>query len=99
MAPFRLRGVEAVALVGENGVLMGKLPTAARSVRNAFSDLSLLAGELAGATTRLAVISLPHNVMIMVPLGEKGLFILAEKPLLSRLLTQVERHRAELAQL
>lgn len=99
LAPFRLRGVEAVALVGENGVLMGKLPTAARSVRNAFSDLSLLAGELAGATTRLAVISLPHNVMIMVPLGEKGLFILAEKPLLSRLLTQVERHRAELAQL
>lgn len=99
LAPFRLRGVEAVALVSENGLLMGKLPTTLQSVRTAFSDLSSLAGELAGATTRLAVVSLPHNIMIMVPLGEKGLFILAEKPLLSRLLTQVERHRAELARL
>lgn len=97
LAPFRLRGVEAVALVGENGLLRGKLPTTLQSVRTAFNDLSSLAGELAGATTRLAVISLPQNVVIMVPLGEKDLFILAEKPLLSRLLTQVERHRAELA--
>ncbi len=93
---FRIRGVEAVALVEGGQVVAGGLPFASRSAQVLFDDLINLANELSGQPARLSVISLPQWVLVLVPLKQKGLVILAEKALLSRLLALVERQREAL---
>jgi hypothetical protein len=90
---FRVRGVEAVALVEGGQVVAGGLPFAPRSAQVVFDDLINLANELSGQPARLSVISLPQWVLVLVPLKQKGLLVLAEKALLSRLLALVERQR------
>ncbi|GAO74492.1 putative uncharacterized protein [Meiothermus ruber H328] len=90
---FRIRGVEAVALVEGGQVVAGGLPFAPRSAQVVFDDLINLANELSGQPARLSVISLPQWVLVLVPLKQKGLVILAEKALLSRLLALIERQR------
>ncbi|MFC6919065.1 hypothetical protein [Meiothermus taiwanensis] len=90
---FRVRGVEAVALVEGGQVVAGGLPFAPRSAQVVFDDLINLANELSGQPARLSVISLPQWVLVLVPLKQKGLVVLAEKALLSRLLALVERQR------
>lgn len=93
LQPFQMRGVEAVALLEAGRVLAGSLPFAPKSAQVIFDDLLNLANELSGRSARLAVISLPQWVLLLVPLPQKGLVILAEKALLSRLLLLIERHR------
>lgn len=90
---FRVRGVEAVALVEGGQVVAGGLPFAPRSAQVVFDDLINLANELSGQPARLSVISLPQWVLVLVPLKLKGLVVLAEKALLSRLLALIERQR------
>ncbi len=58
-----------------------------------FDDLLNLANELSGEAAQLSIISLPQWVLLLVPLKQKGLVILAEKALLSRLLALIERQR------
>ncbi len=91
-----MRGVEAVALVEAGRATVGSLPFAASSAQTIFDDLLNLANELSGQSARLSVITLPQWVLVLVPLQKKGLVILAEKALLSRLLLLIERHRDEL---
>jgi hypothetical protein len=93
---FHMRGVEAVALVEAGRATVGSLPFAASSAQTIFDDLLNLANELSGQSARLSVITLPQWVLVLVPLKQKGLVILAEKALLSRLLLLIERHRDEL---
>jgi hypothetical protein len=93
LAQFHIRGVEATALIEAGRVLAGSLPFAPSSAQMVFDDLLNLASELAGESARLAVISLPQWVLVLVPLKQKGLIILAEKALLSRLLALIERQR------
>jgi hypothetical protein len=93
---FHMRGVAAIALVEAGQVVVGSLPFAARSAQTIFDDLLNLANELSGQLARLSVITLPQWVLVLVPLQQKGLVILAEKALLSRLLLLIERHRDEL---
>ncbi|KIQ55903.1 hypothetical protein SY28_00520 [Meiothermus taiwanensis] len=93
---FRIRGVEAVALVEGGQVVAGGLPFASKSAQVVFDDLINLANELSGQPARLSVISLPQWVLVLVPLKQKGLVVLAEKALLSRLLALVERQREAL---
>ncbi|MDT7920383.1 MAG: hypothetical protein RQ868_07285 [Meiothermus sp.] len=93
---FHMRGVEAVALVEAGRATVGSLPFAASSAQTIFDDLLNLANELSGQLARLSVITLPQWVLVLVPLQKKGLVILAEKALLSRLLLLIERHRDEL---
>jgi len=96
LASFGMRGVEAVALIQAGKVVRGRLPFSPQAVQAVFDDLYGLAGELSGQSAQLAVISLAQSVLLMVPLGQKGLVILAEKALLSRLLAQVEKQREAL---
>ncbi len=96
LSPFQIRGVEAVALIEAGQVLAGSLPFASNSAQMVFDDLLNLAHELAGQAAQLSVISLPQWVLVLVPLKQKGLVILAEKALLSRLLALIERQRAAL---
>lgn len=93
---FQIRGVEVVALLEAGQVLAGSLPFAPKSAQMIFDDLHNLANELSGRLARLSVISLPQWVLVLVPLPQKGLVILAEKALLSRLLVLIERHREAL---
>jgi len=93
---FRMRGVEAVALIEASRVVAGSLPFAASSAQMVFDDLRNLANELSGRSAQLSVISLPQWVLVLVPLQHKGLVILAEKALLSRLLVLTERHHSAL---
>jgi hypothetical protein len=93
LSQFNIRGVEAIALIESGQVVAGSLPFASSSVQMVFDDLLSLANELAGESARLSVISLPQWVLVLVPLKQKGLVILAEKALLSRLLALIERQR------
>ncbi|WP_233498185.1 hypothetical protein [Meiothermus sp. QL-1] len=96
LRPFQLRGVEALALLEEGRLLAGQLPFAAQSAQAVFNDLHNLAQELQGSPARLAVVSLPQWVLLLAPFRRKGLVILAEKALLSRLLALLERQREAL---
>jgi hypothetical protein len=93
LGQFHIRGVEATALIEGGRVVAGSLPFAPSSAQMLFDDLLNLASELAGESARLSVISLPQWVLVLVPLKQKGLVILAEKALLSRLLALIERQR------
>ncbi|GIW25160.1 hypothetical protein [Meiothermus sp.] len=93
LGQFQIRGVEAVALIEAGQVVAGSLPFASSSAQMVFDDLLNLANELAGQSAQLSVISLPQWVLVLVPLKQKGLVILAEKALLSRLLALIERQR------
>lgn len=93
LAQFQIRGVEAIALIEAGQVVAGSLPFASSSAQMVFDDLLNLANELAGQSAQLSVISLPQWVLVLVPLKQKGLVILAEKALLSRLLALIERQR------
>ncbi len=94
---LNMRGVEAVALLEGGQVVAGNLPFASKSAQMVFDDLLNLANELTGQPAQLSVISLPQWVLVLVPLKQKGLVVLAEKALLSRLLALIERHREALA--
>lgn len=89
---FQMRGVEAIAIIEAGRIAAGSLPFAPKSAQMFFDDLHGLANELSGRLAQLSVISLPQWVLIAVPLKQKGLVILAEKALLSRLLVLIERH-------
>lgn len=93
LASFSVRGVEAVALVEGGKVVWGSLPFSAGAAQAVFDELRGLANELSGQSAQLSVISLTHSVLLLVPLGSKGLTILAEKALLSRLLAQIDKQR------
>ncbi len=99
LASFQMRGVGAVALLEAGQVVAGSLPFAASSAQVVFDDLLNLAQELNAEPAQLAVISLPQWVLLLVPLKRKGLVILAEKALLSRLLVLIERQREGLLSL
>ncbi len=90
---FQMRGVEAIAIIEAGRIAAGSLPFAPKSAQVIFDDLLSLANELSGRSAQLSVISLPQWVLVLVPLKQKGLVILAEKALLSRLLVLIERHR------
>ncbi len=96
LAQFQIRGVEAVALIEAGQVVAGSLPFASGSAQMVFDDLLNLANELTGQSAQLSVISLPQWVLVLVPLKQKGLVVLAEKALLSRLLALIERQREAL---
>ncbi|MCX7740889.1 MAG: hypothetical protein N2047_07685 [Meiothermus sp.] len=96
LRPFLLRGVEAVALLEDGRLVCGQLPFASRAVQAVFDELGNLAQELRGGPAQLSVVSLPQWVLLLVPLGQKGLVVLAEKALLSRLLVLLERQREAL---
>lgn len=93
LASFSVRGVEAVALVEGGKVVWGSLPFSAGAAQAVFDELRGLANELSGQSAQLSVISLTHSVLLLVPLGSKGLTIVAEKALLSRLLAQIDKQR------
>ncbi len=93
LSQFHIRGVEAIAIIEAGQVVAGSLPFASSSAQMVFDDLLNLANELTGESAQLSVISLPQWVLVLVPLKQKGLVILAEKVLLSRLLALIERQR------
>lgn len=93
LASFRVRGVESVALVESGRVLWGSLPIADDKAQKVFDDLRSLAGELSSQPAQLAVLSLAQAIVVLIPLGTKGLIVLAEKPMLSRLLVELEKQR------
>lgn len=93
LASFQIRGVEAVALLENGQILWGGLPISSSIPQSVFDDLRNLANELSSSAPQLSVISLPNAVMVLLPLASKGLVVLAEKALLSRILTQIEKHR------
>ncbi len=90
---FHIRGVEAIAVIEAGKAVAGSLPFTPGSAQMVFDDLLNLANELAGESAQLSVVSLPQWVLVLVPLKQKGLVILAEKALLSRLLALIERQR------
>ncbi len=94
---LQMRGVEAVALVKDGAIAWGSLPLSSRSAGTFFEELTGLSSELFSSPAQLSVITLAKSVMVMVPLGDKGLTILAEKALLSRLLAQVDKLRDAIA--
>lgn len=99
LASFQMRGVEAVALVEQGRLLWGSLPIADHKTQHVFDDLRNLAGELSSRPAQLAILSLSQAVVVLLPLGQKGLVVLAEKSLLSRLLIQIEKQRDVLLQI
>lgn len=96
LGQFHIRGVEAIALIEAGKVVAGSLPFAPSSAQMLLDDLLNLASELARESAQLSVISLPQWVLVLVPLKQKGLVILAEKALLSRLLALIARQRVAL---
>ena len=93
LVSFNVRGVEAVALIEGGKVVWGNLPFSANGVQSVFDELRGLASELSSQSAQLSVISLAQSVLLLVPLGPRGLTILAEKALLSRLLAQIDKQR------
>lgn len=99
LASFAGRGVEGLAVLGPGGLIEGHLPFPTSVAQALLEDFRRMGEDLNWQPARLAVLSLPEAALIVAPLGPKGLVILAEKGLLSRLLTQIEKHRDELAQI
>ncbi|MDX2007584.1 MAG: hypothetical protein SFU83_20280 [Meiothermus sp.] len=93
LASFQFRGVEAVALIEGGNLLWGNLPIKSRMAQSVFDDLIHLASEMKSGTPQLSVISLTSLVVVLLPLGTKGLVVLADKNLLSRILMQIEKQR------
>ena len=82
LAPFRRRGVLAAAFLGE--AVEGEPPVDPALVR-AFRDEAQAAGP-----ARLATLYLPEHVFLVAFLPDGDLVLLAEKPLLSRLIQTLE---------
>ncbi|MCV4626808.1 hypothetical protein OFC18_32540, partial [Escherichia coli] len=61
-----------------------------------FEGLRHRGGVLSSQAAQLAVLSLAQAVVVLLPLGGKGLVVLAEKALLSRVLLQIEKQREAL---
>lgn len=99
LASFAGRGVEGLALLGPSGLIEGHLPFPTSVAHALLEDFRRMGEDLGWQPARLAVLSLPEAALILAPLGQKGLVVLAEKGLLSRLLTQIEKRRDELAQI
>ena len=99
LASFQMRGVESVALVESGRMLWGSLPIADDKAQKIFDDLRSLAGELSSQPAQLAVLSLTQAIVVLIPLGTKGLIVLAEKAMLSRLLIELEKQRDVLEKL
>ncbi|PZA05894.1 MULTISPECIES: hypothetical protein [unclassified Meiothermus] len=97
LASFQGRGVEGLALLGPSGLIEGHLPFPISVAQALLEDFRRMGEDLGWQPARLAVLSLPETALILAPLGQKGLVVLAEKGLLSKLLTQIEKHRDELA--
>ena len=93
LASFQFRGVEAVALVENGQLLWGNLPLDSKTAQLVFNDLGKLADEMSNGSPQLSLISLTHAVIVLLPLAGKGLVILAEKNLQSRILMQIEKQR------
>lgn len=96
LASFQMRGVEAVALLEGGHLVWGSLPIESEKVGRVFEELRHLAGELSSQAAQLAVLSLAQAVVVLLPLGSKGLVVLAEKALLTRVLLQIEKQREAL---
>jgi len=99
LASFKGRGVEGLAVLGPAGLIEGHLPFPTSVAQALLEDFRRMGEDLGWQPARLAVLSLPEAALILAPLGQKGLVVLAEKGLLSRLLTQIEKHRDELARI
>jgi hypothetical protein len=99
LASFEGRGVEGLAVLGPTGLIEGHLPFPTSVAQALLEDFRRMGEDLNWQPARLAVLSLPEAALILAPLGQKGLVVLAEKGLLSRLLTQIEKHRDELARI
>jgi hypothetical protein len=100
LAVFQMRGVEGVALLEQGKILKGELPIPTTTTHNAFAELAALSSDLDGRVASLAVIALPNSVVVLVPLKSgRGLAMIAEKAVLSRLLTQLEKYRSALDKL
>ncbi|MCL6527431.1 MAG: hypothetical protein K6T57_11190 [Thermaceae bacterium] len=97
LASLQMRGVEAVALLEGERLLWGSLPIPSEGAGRVFEGLRRLGGELSSQAAQLAVLSLTQAVVVLLPLGAKGLVVLAEKALLSRVLIQIEKQREVLA--
>jgi hypothetical protein len=92
---FQMRGVEGVALLEHGTIIKGQLPIPTTTTHNAFAELAALSSDLDGRVASLAVIALPQSVIVLVPLKSgRGLAMIAEKAVLSRLLTQLEKYRS-----
>jgi chromosome segregation protein len=96
LAPFKIRGVEAIVLMEGSKVIWGGLPANVQSTQLVFDDLRNLSHELSNSRVQMSVISLPEMVLLLLPLRQKNLVVLAEKALLSRLLSTAEKNRDEL---
>jgi chromosome segregation protein len=93
LSSFQFRGVEAVALIEDGNLLWGNLPIQSRMAQSVFDDLIHLANEMKSGTPQLSVISLTSLVVVLLPMNNKGLVVLADKNLLSRILMQIEKQR------
>jgi len=88
LAPFRIRGVLWAHKIGPNASPAGDVdPDLVRALAD---DLKLLQEEIGASEMTTAVITLPDHVLLISPVADDLAVILAEKPLLSRLVSLVE---------
>ena len=90
LAPFRIRGV-----LWAHKLSSGSPATAdvdADLVKALAEDLDLLREEVGAAKTRTTTITFPDHVLLVSPLDDGLAVILAEKALLSRLLSLADKH-------
>ncbi|WP_457630489.1 hypothetical protein [Oceanithermus sp.] len=93
LAPFRIRGV-----LWAHKLTAGAPPPQdfdAGLVEALAEDLELLREEVGAARTRATVITMPEHVLFISPLSDGLAVILAEKALLSRLVSLADRHFKE----
>jgi len=88
LAPFDVRGVLWATWLED------RPPTGLDTglTRDLLADLDLLKEEAGAQSLRLTVLTFPGHVFLVYHEGERHLVILAEKSLLSRLITTIRRH-------
>lgn len=93
LAPFRIRGVLWAHKLAAGTPVPADVD--ADLVRALAEDLELLREEVGAAKTRTTVITLTDHVLLISPLSDGLAVILAEKALLSRLVSLADRHLKE----
>ena len=93
LAPFRIRGVLWAHKITPNAPAPADVD--ADLVRALVEDLDLLREEVGAAKTQTTTITFPEHVLLVSPLNDGLAVILAEKALLSRLVSLADRHLKE----
>ena len=93
LAPFRIRGVLWAHKLSPSTPAPEEVDI--DLIQALAEDLDLLREEVGFSKTRITVITLPDHVLLVSPLADGLAVILAEKSLLSRLVSLADRHLKE----